>query len=187
MPWIRLFVAVLGWLPACQSVVRAGLWDVTTASGTTYPSTTLDSLSADSVWVSDAALRTSAVLIDEIVNLDALSQPIIGGLYGTLIGAGVLAAGRAEGVAKDTSMRVGGRGRRFEAAFPKRRTGSQMLRSCSCDAERVRFELTEPLRVQQFSRLSYSTTLAPLRASRCPGAGMTNIAGPTCRRQAPDR
>jgi hypothetical protein len=91
MPWIRLFVAVLGWLPACQSVVRAGLWDVTTASGTTYPSTTLDSLSADSVWVSDAALRTSAVLIDEIVNLDAVSQPIIGGLYGTLIGAGVLA------------------------------------------------------------------------------------------------
>src|SRR5687767_9178839 len=41
-------------------------------------------------------------------------------------------------------------------------------------AERVRFELTVPLRVQRFSRPSYSTTLAPLR-SCCRSNRATNI------------
>ena len=45
-------------------------------------------------------------------------------------------------------------------SFVRRPWVSLPLELC---AERVGFEPTVPFRVQQFSRLSYSTTLAPLR------------------------
>lgn len=71
----------------CRGLAR--LWNLTTAKGLTHERAVLDSLSSDSLWITDAASPTS-VAIDEIVMLRAVPQPEIGGLWGCLVSAGVV-------------------------------------------------------------------------------------------------
>jgi len=65
------------------------LWDLNTATGVTYHHATLDSLSGDSLWITDASSPT-LVSVDEIVVLRAVPQPEIGGLWGFIVGAGAV-------------------------------------------------------------------------------------------------
>jgi hypothetical protein len=55
------------------------------------------------------------------------------------------------------------KGERTIENLPPKLKNPEFQRNSGFSAERVRFELTEPLRVQRFSRPSYSTALAPLQ------------------------